>query len=335
MKRKGLMIVTLLMILDLSMLLVKHSQTSHALVVENSENKIINQKDSEIKTAEESSKNNNDIDLISLNFQSNKIDLKNTDFKISENLINDLNNTINNYSFGSSFIVVSLNDAMSFGYNIDDAYASGSTIKASYALYIYKLVAAGKASLDDTIAYEAKFYNKGTGLIKNSSYGTIYKVRDLIYNMIHESDNVAYLMLLDKYKWDGFNDMLDNLGAVESHLSNISRWGKLSCRTSAIIWQEIYRFSQTTKEGAELYDLFLNANYNYFKEILPDTPSASKTGFTESVVHATGIVMIENNPYIVIILSNTGGNMGNAYNHVKNMFSKIAPILQEYNNMNK
>ena len=50
------------------------------------------------------------------------------------------------------------------------------------------------------------------------------------------------------------------------------------------------------------------------------------------VVHDTGIVMDEKNPYIIIILSNTGGSMNNAYAHVKNMFSKIAPIMQDYNN---
>ena len=139
-------------------------------------------------------------------------------------------------------------------------------------------------------------------------------------------------MLLSKYKWDGFNEMLDDMGASESHLSNISRWGKLNCRTSAIIWQEIYNFSKKSDIGKELFNELLNAKYNYFKEILPDVDSASKSGFTELVVHDTGIVMDDKNSYIVAILSNTGGSMNNAYSHVKNMFSKIAPIMQEYNN---
>ena len=48
------------------------------------------------------------------------------------------------------------------------------------------------------------------------------------------------------------------------------------------------------------------------------------------VVHATGIVMDDVNPYIVVVLSSANGDMGSAYYHVKNTFSKIAPIMVEY-----
>ena len=336
MRKKALFIVSILMVMDLFLIIIKVSDNSYALKDDNNEKsttKEIAKKEYEVKTAEEVDNNKTDnVDMVSLDIPNDAVSVVNSEYRIPDNLLSDLNNTIASYGSGSSFLVVNLNNGMSFGYNIDNAYASGSTIKATYALYVYKLIAAKKASLDDTMSYQAKYYNKGTGLIKNSAYGTVYSVKDLLYNMIHESDNVAYLMLLDKYKWDGFNDMLDDMGAVELHLSNTSRWGKLSCRSSAIIWQEIYRFSKTSQEGAELFDLFLNAKYNYFKEILPDVSSASKSGFTEMVVHDTGIVMDEKNPYIIIILSNTGGSMNNAYAHVKNMFSKIAPIMQDYNN---
>ncbi len=338
MHKKALIIVAVLLVFNVGLLIVRLSSNSHAL--ETSDESRIKEIKTSDEVKEEKQTNNNEmnmqenfyLDLVSLETESDTFMLKNTKYNVSENLQNDLNSTISNYPYDSSYLVVSLTDGMSFGYNIDTSYSSGSTIKAAYALYIYKLVADGKANLEDKIAYEAKFYNKGTGNIKNSAYGTEYTVKDLINQMIHESDNVAYLMLLNKYKWDGFNEMLDDLGTPESHLSNTSRWGKLSCRSSAIIWQEIYRFSKTDAEGQELYDLLLNAKYNYFKEILPDNVSASKTGFTEMVVHETGIVNIGQNPYIVIILSSTGGDMNRAYNHVKNVFAKISPILEEYNN---
>ena len=329
MRKKALIITSILMIIDLLLICVKLSDQSHAL--SDNDKSQYQKKDIEVKRAEEVKVRDDNIDIISLSYGQNSIELKNSEYTIPENLKNDLNNTINSYTPGSSFLVISLNDGMSFGYNVDNSYGSGSTIKATYALYVYKLIEKNKASLDDTVTYEARFYNKGTGLIKDSAYGTVYTVKELLYNSIHESDNVAYLMLLDKYKWDGFNEMLDNMGISESHLSNTSRWGSLSCRSSAIIWQEIYRYSKVSREGKELFNELLNAKYNYFKEILPDMESASKSGFTEMIVHDTGIVMDESNPYIVIILSNTGGSMNNAYYHVKNMFSKIAPIMLDYN----
>ena len=332
MRKKALFVVSVLMVVDALLIVVRLSSPTHAFQEETSDKSRIK----EIKTAEEVTPQNVEtgenyyLDLVSLETNETNFEIVNNDFVIPEDLMSDLTNTVKNYKEGSSFLVVSLTDGMAFGYDIDKSYSSASTIKAAYALYLYKLVAAGKANLNDEISYEAKFYNKGTGTVKDSLYGTKYTVKDLIYQMIHESDNSAYLMLLNKYKWDGFNEMLDDLGTPEVHLSNISRWGKLSCRSSAIIWQEIYRFSKTDEEGKELYDLLLNAKYNYYKEVMPDVVSASKTGFTETVVHETGIIMDETNPYIMIILTNTGGNMSNAYNQVKTTISKIAPIMQKY-----
>ena len=332
MRKKAMTFVFLLMILDVTLIVIRLSNPSHAFQEETSDKSRIKQ----IKTADEVSANDEEIeqnyylDLVSLEPNQETLEIANDNYSMPEDLKTDLINIFKDYKEGSSFLVVSLTDGMAFGYNIDQSYSSASTIKAAYALYLYKLLADEKANFNDEIAYEAKFYNKGTGVIKDSPYGTVYTVKDLIYNMIHESDNSAYLMLLNKYKWDGFNEMLDDLGTPEIHLSNTSRWGKLSCRSSAIIWQEIYRFSKTDQEGKELFDLLLNAKYNYFKEVLSETASASKTGFTPTVVHETGIVMDDDNPYIVVILSNTGGNSNNAHAHVINGISKIVPIMQQY-----
>lgn len=334
MHKKALTFVTGCMlfccILLLSARLTKNNSYASPQTVKDEENQVL-KKELEVKTKEETKKSTDYIDLVNLDSINNNVEVKNSEFVIPEELLNELNSTISSYTPGTSFIAVNLNDGMTIGYNIDQAYPSGSTIKVSYALYVYKLIDQNKASLDDKIAYQAKFYNKGTGLIKNSAYGTEYTIKELLYYMINESDNSAYLMLLDKYGWDGFNEMLDDLGAVELHLGNISRWGKLSCRSSAIVWQEIYRFGKKEGAGAELFDLVVNAKYNYFKEVIPDIPSASKSGFTETVVHDTGLILEGDNPYIIIILTNTNGDMGTAYNQVKMMFSKIYPIMKSYN----
>ncbi len=332
MRKKAMTFVFLLMVLDVTLIVIRLGNPSHAFQEETSDKSRIKQ----IKTADEVTTNDEKIDqnyyldLVSLEPNQETLEIASDNYSMPEDLKTDLINTFKDYKEGSSFLVVSLTDGMAFGYNIDQSYSSASTIKAAYALYLYKLLADQKVNFNDEIAYEAKFYNKGTGIIKDSPYGTVYTVKDLIYNMIHESDNSAYLMLLNKYKWDGFNEMLDDLGTPEIHLSNTSRWGKLSCRSSAIIWQEIYRFSKTDQEGKELFDLFLNAKYNYFKEVLPETESASKTGFTPTVVHETGIIMDNDNPYIVVILSNTGGDTTVAHTHVINGISKIVPIMQQY-----
>ena len=162
MHKKALFIVSVLMVVDLALIVVRLSNPSHAFQEETSDKSRIK----EIKTAEEikptenMTEQNYYLDLVSLEANDNTFEIVNNNFTIPEDLLTDLTNTIQGYKNGSSFLVVSLTDGMAFGYDIDTSYSSASTIKAAYALYLYKLAAAGKANLSDEVSNEAKFIIK-------------------------------------------------------------------------------------------------------------------------------------------------------------------------------
>ena len=270
------------------------------------------------------------IDIASKSYTNNSITILDSSFKMSDELVNNINNTINSYGSSSSFYIVSLDDGMSIGYNIDKKFETASSIKAPYALYIYKEIDAGNIDPNQQIIYQEKYYNKGTGVIKKSDFGTSYTVRDLVYYSLFESDNIAHTMLHRTFGVKGYNNMLKNLGTKQLYLTAGNPWGYTSARSAALVWQEIYNFSITSDEGITFLNILSNGKYNYFKEVMPSIPSASKTGFASKDVVETGIVFGEH-PYIAIAIANKGGNIG-AYTQVLKLVSHMNDIMNEYDN---
>lgn len=270
----------------------------------------------------------NNIDIASKSYTSNTISVVDSNFKISDELLNSINETISGYGASSSFYIVSLNDGMSIGYNVDKKFETASSIKAPYALYIYKEIDAGNIDPNQQITYEEKYYNKGTGIIKKSDFGTVYTVRDLVYYSLFESDNIAHAMLHRTFGVKGYNEMLKNLGTKQLYLTAGNPWGYTSARSAALVWQEIYNFSIKSDEGITFLNILSNGKYNYFKEVMPSLPSASKTGFASKDVVETGIVF-GNQPYIAIAIANKGGNIG-AYTQVLKLVSHMNDIMNEY-----
>lgn len=270
----------------------------------------------------------NTVDIANKKYKNNTISITDTDFTISEDLSNEIYNTITSYGRSNSFYMVSLNDGMSVGYNVDSVYETASSIKAPYAFYVYKEIAAGNIDRNHLITYLPKHKNIGTGSVKNNEFGTQFTVEELVYHSLHESDNVAHIMLHDEFGVKGYNNMLKSLGTKQLYLASSNPWGFTSPRSAAILWQGIYNFSITNEEGIEFLNILSNVMYNYYDEVVPNIPSASKAGFANKDVVVTGIIFDEN-PYIAIAVANTGGNVG-TNKQVINLIKHMDSIMTEY-----
>ncbi len=274
------------------------------------------------------SKGLNTLDINAINYPSNSIAIANSSFVISDELLTEMNMIIRDYGVSSSFYVIDLDSNMSIAYNVDNKYETASSIKAVYALYIYKEIAKGNIDPNRKIVYEERYYNKGTGVVKNSDFNTEFTVRDLVYYSLYESDNIAYEMLHGTFGVAGYNEMLRNIGTKELYLTAGNPWGYNSPRSAALIWQELYNFSISSSEGIELFNILANAKYNYYKEVRPDLQSAGKAGFASKSVLQTGIVF-DKHPYICIVMANRGGQIG-AYTQVIKLIDVIDKVMQEY-----
>ncbi len=272
------------------------------------------------------------VDIVNMGFSSG-ISVVGSDFKISDDTLARLRNVIDNYGASTSFLIVSLNDGFAVGYNVDRQFETASSIKAPYAFYVYREIANGNVDPNGEITYTSNYYNKGTGVVKFYDYGTKFTVKQLLYFSLNDSDNIAHMLLHGTYGARGYNAMLRELGTKQLYLTEGNPWGFTSARSAAIVWQAMYNFSIQSSEGIELMNILSNGKYNYYKEVMPDLPSASKTGFAMKDVVETGIVFDEK-PYIAIAMANKGGNYS-AYSEVLKLISCMNDIMNEYDEYTK
>lgn len=263
------------------------------------------------------------ININEYEFSNSGVSVYNTDFRISDELTSKINNAIKSFGGDCSFLVINLNDGMSFGYNVDKTYKTASTIKAAFSLYAFKEMDKGNGSLDELKTYEEKFRRDGSGKLQHRESGVDYTLKDLFYYTINYSDNVAYYMVHDRFYNDSYNDFLKELGCSELYLNYGAKWGKINARSMAIIWQEIYKYKDETENGKYLFELFTNAEYNYMQQGMDNLKSAHKSGWTPTEVHDSGIIFA-NDDYIFITLNNNNGNYSG-----KNQLLKISSCIEE------
>lgn len=268
------------------------------------------------------------VDFREKTYEPGKITVNDSSFVISSALQTKILDNISSFGTGASFLIVNLKDGMSIGYNVDRSFETASSIKAPYALYVYREIAKGNIDPNMMVTYQAKHYNKGTGITKNSPFGTEFSVAQLLYNSLHYSDNVAHTMLHSTFGVKGYNDMLDTLGVEKLHLTIGNPWGYTNARSAAIVWQDIYNFSLENEYGIEMFNILSNNQYSYFKKVRPDLPSAGKAGFAYTSVLENGVIF-DQTPYLAMVNTNVGGNWS-ADDEVIKLISFVDEIMQEY-----
>ncbi len=232
-------------------------------------------------------------------------------FTISADLRKRMDDLVRNHNVNNSFYVVTLDGKLSFGYNIDHVRFAACVSKAAYAMYCFKEIEKGNGSLNEKMAYRERHRHGGSGTVQNSRFGTEYTLEQLIYLSLHISDNAAYIMLQERFPHAGYNEMLRNLGCKAMLFGKGFKFGSITSREVAIVWNEIMKYSKESIMGAKLFTMLENAKYNYIKDaILAVTKQeerskikvAHKSGWTPTIRNDAGIVLGET-PYIIVVIT--------------------------------
>ena len=261
-------------------------------------------------------------------FIKDKVEVHHEKFQPSIEYINKLEQIIKQYPKNISFYVSSLDNQISFGYNPDQKYSAASSIKAPYTLFCYKQIEAGRATLDEQITYNKKYYSTGSGVIKNNPKAS-YTIGELLYNVIHYSDNIAYAMLYNRFGVEGYNEMLDEIGCEYLKLTKYSEWGFASPKEMALIWNEIYYYKDT-ELGAKFFNDLLNAKYDFVKQSLNGYDVAHKSGWSQRGYNDHAIVFGDT-PYFISIMIPYPENSENYQQVFRNIVQICEQIMNEYN----
>ena len=231
--------------------------------------------------------------------------------ELTEKIYDTLNSYKDTYGIQASFTAVSLKDYTTISYNADEEYPPASTLKAPYALYMYKEINKKHFTLDTAMAYQEWYSEIGNSVFKESSPGTLWSLRNILFETINISDNTGYYMLRAMGGCEGFGEMLNSLGCT---IDPYKAYANVTPHDLSVLWNEIYNFSFTCSEGELLMDTLVNAQYDFIKEGLDTyTKVAHKSGFNEKGHHDSAIIFGGSDPnaesatndYIITIMTTT------------------------------
>ncbi len=146
-------------------------------------------------------------------------------------------------------------------------------------------------------------FKDGSGVIKDNKEKLDYTIRELIYFTLKESDNTAYIKLVEYVTKEKIIEFGKSLGALHT-LEGKDLFGIVSSFDMMIYLEALYKYFQTeTILSKELkkwminpsYEIIDSQNVNY-KEFV------KKYGSFGIAYHEVGIVY-DDNPYILIILT--------------------------------
>ena len=251
-------------------------------------------------------------------FTEDQISVNNTSYEIPQVLQDALLNTMAEYKFETSFYVIDLETRASFAYNPQKYFECASTIKAPYTLYLARQLEAGVISLDDILEYKEHHFAEGSGSTQFSEFGTLFTLKAMLYRLLYNSDNVAYYMLSEHAGYDGFNEMVSEMGWVNT-ISKRDHWVDITPQDLANVWLEIYDYRDACDEGRLLWTYLTTNLYNEFQVAMPEyTGSAHKSGWGFNGYHEAGIVF-GRRTYLCIVMTETGNKNNCLHRTIRNL----------------
>jgi len=248
----------------------------------------------------------------------------NIDNKEVSNKLNELYQLCLNESLKGkkvAFYYENLNNDV-FTYNEDILFYAASSIKILVCTLIYRLADQGKIDLNKEILVTMDDLKQDTGVIKFQKEDTYYTIGKLIELCIVESDNTAYLKLVDLVGKDKLEEYGKSLGANHT-MEGKDNFGLINCSDMIIYWKEVINYLKTGNNSTNYKNYLLNPSFS----IINKKNFIKKYGSWDIAYHEAGYMNIDK-PYYLIVLTQL-----NKEDYKEEFVNKIADLLDDINNM--
>ena len=192
---------------------------------------------------------------------------------------------------------------------------AASLIKIPLTLAVFDRVRQGELELEQVITVQAADIVGGTGTLQFEAPGSSFTLRELLRLLIVESDNTAGNILIRLLGIDAINDYLRiNLDLRGTSFGRLfmdfeaQAAGFENMTTAAdmgiILWHIHQAYAANDPLLSELWEwMSLVDDPKIATALPPDVAVVHKTGVLEGVEHDAAIVYSEDEPYILVVLS--------------------------------
>lgn len=218
-------------------------------------------------------------------------------------------------------------------FNEEICFYAASSIKILVCLIIFEQASKNKINIEEKILISIKDLKQGTGTIKNQIKDTKYSILELIKLCLVESDNTAYIKLVNIIGKQHIEEYGKSLGAKHT-MEGKDSFGIINCQDMIIYWQHIKEFIDNNKKYGHILKNYLSnptlkliKNSNIDNELF-----IRKYGSFGIAYHEAGYVDGKT-PYYLIILTqlNEKEYKEQFINETAKIISKIHKIINDNN----
>lgn len=250
--------------------------------------------------------------------------------QLKEKIIEKLNKTLGDFALAFKSLD---NDSLQILINEKENFHAASTMKTPVMIEVFKQANEGKFSLDDSITVKNEFKS----IVDSSKYsmnlsedsgedlyhfiGKKRTIRQLVYNMITVSSNLATNTLIDivgaknvmkTMKSIGANDIKVLRGVEDIKAFDLGLNNTTTAYDLMLIFENIAEGKIVSKKAcAEMIDILLDQKINErIPALLPKKIKvAHKTGSITGVGHDSGIIFLpDGRKYVLVILAKNLNN---------------------------
>jgi beta-lactamase class A len=211
--------------------------------------------------------------------------------------------------------VLDLSSGDKFLLRAGDVFPQASSIKIALLVELYRQAQQGKLKLTDMYTVQPSDLVPDSDIMNGLTPGiTKITLRDLATMMVAVSDNSATNVLIDRVGMDAVNAEMDKLGLPHTRLRRKMMDLKAATegRENVSTPEEMMKLLQVVYEGRVLnrtmtddfFKMLSTHKDSWIPRDLPDgVRSANKPGALEGVRNDSGVVFVENRPFVLCVMT--------------------------------
>jgi beta-lactamase class A len=229
-----------------------------------------------------------------------------------ESTINDVDHTLDGVL---GVAILDLGTGKKFLLHADEVFPQASSIKVAVLAELFRQAQAGKLKLTDLYTVQASDLVPDSDIMGGLTPGvTRITLRDLATLMVAVSDNSATNVLIDRVGMENVNALMDLLGLAHTRLrrkmmdlkaasegrENVSTPGEMMT-----LLEDLYRGKVLNKEMTDDFFKVLSTHKSSFipRDLPEGLKIANKPGELEGVRNDSGVVFVENRPYVICVMT--------------------------------
>lgn len=197
----------------------------------------------------------------------------------------------------------------------DDVFPQASSIKIAVLAELYRQAQAGMLKLTDLYTVQASDLVADSYIMNGLTPGvTRITLRDLATMMVAVSDNSATNVLIDRVGMGNVNALMDSLGLNHTRLRRkmmdlkAAAEGRENISTPTemmTLLENLYRSRVLNREMTDDFFKMLSTHKESFipRNLPEGLKIANKPGELEGVRNDSGVVFVENRPYVICVMT--------------------------------